>query len=386
MEFFDSQNLQNILLVKPQVFRRKLGQPMDCVEYFISCEIFRQILESVQYLHSKNIIHRDINPGNILIAKNVRNVRFVKLCDFGLATIHDKDIHYRTTQKHTSDVGHLRYAAPEVIQGLKYGHKCDVYSLGQNGCELFDFDLSDDDPNKEYSKNDVLTERAHSLQTILDTMLLSTKWRLRPECSEVLAKRNEWAVDKDISLMTNLGVVVRFRGKSVLFVTTDDLVYGFGDNTHGLLALDVPNDITTPKIIDNLCKKEVKQFTNGPNFVFAMTAHNHVFSWGSHSHTPEKITVLKGMTIAQICCASEYCLVLTTDGHVYLWRLEGVALIDSSDLEKEKLLSEVETLQTAESKYVVKYYNSWDEGKYFYIQMEYFDSDNIENFCELKRQ
>ena len=152
---FCSQNLRNIVEVKPQVFGRQLGEAMDCVEYFISCQIYREILESVQYLHSKGIIHRDINMGNILVAKNIMNGRFVKLCDFGLATVHDKHIHYRTTQKHTSDVGHLSYAAPEVLQGLKYNHKSDVYSLGRIGCELFDFDLSDYDSQKgsKYFRN-----------------------------------------------------------------------------------------------------------------------------------------------------------------------------------------------------------------------------------------
>ncbi|CAG2183991.1 unnamed protein product [Oppiella nova] len=81
---------------------------MDCVEYLISCEILRQILESVQYLHELNpqIIHRDLKPENILIAEN--------LCDFGLATVLDKRIHYQTNNKHTADVGDMRYMAPEA--------------------------------------------------------------------------------------------------------------------------------------------------------------------------------------------------------------------------------------------------------------------------------
>ncbi|CAG2173852.1 unnamed protein product [Oppiella nova] len=122
---FCSHNLQNILEVKPQVFGRQSGDPMNLYEYFISCEIFRQILECVQYLHElkPQIIHRDLKPDNILIAHNVTKGRFLKLCDFGLATVHDKRVHYRTTHRHTADVGDLRYMAPEIGQDPLYTHQ-----------------------------------------------------------------------------------------------------------------------------------------------------------------------------------------------------------------------------------------------------------------------
>ncbi|CAG2163131.1 unnamed protein product [Oppiella nova] len=93
---FCSQNLRNILEIKPKVFERDLGEAMSSYEYFISCEIFRQILESVQYLHELNpqIIHRDLKPDNILIDGNGRN-----------------------------GMGTPKYQAPEIAQGIKYGHK-----------------------------------------------------------------------------------------------------------------------------------------------------------------------------------------------------------------------------------------------------------------------
>ncbi|CAG2168617.1 unnamed protein product [Oppiella nova] len=88
------------------------------------------------------IIHRDLKPDNILIAKNVSNGRFLKLCDFGLATVHDKYIHNNTQYKHTKEVGDVHYMAPEVIQGRKYDHKSDIYSLALIGGEIFDVDVS----------------------------------------------------------------------------------------------------------------------------------------------------------------------------------------------------------------------------------------------------
>ncbi|CAG2166779.1 unnamed protein product [Oppiella nova] len=76
------------------------------------------------------------------------NDRFVKLCDFGLATVHNKRVHYRTTRKHTTDVGHPSYVPLEVMRGEKYGPKADVHNVGLIGGEIFEFDLFDCDSNK----------------------------------------------------------------------------------------------------------------------------------------------------------------------------------------------------------------------------------------------
>ncbi|CAG2168843.1 unnamed protein product, partial [Oppiella nova] len=121
-----STDLKSILDVKPQVFGRQSGQVMGLVEYFISCEIYRQILQCVQYLHELNapVIHRHLKPDNILIARRVRKGRFIKLCDFELASMERV-----TNTKHTGLVGTLGYMAPESKLYRKYSTKSDVCSL-----------------------------------------------------------------------------------------------------------------------------------------------------------------------------------------------------------------------------------------------------------------
>lgn len=68
--------------------------------------IFKQIVLGIQYIHSKNIIHRDIKLENILID----NLGVVKICDFGVSKLlENKD------SKATECCGTPSYMAPEVV-------------------------------------------------------------------------------------------------------------------------------------------------------------------------------------------------------------------------------------------------------------------------------
>ena len=131
-----SDNLMNIIKQKQIFFRRQETEAMNSIEYFISCEMFKEILECVQYLHESKppIMHRDLNPKNILIKKIPENDIFLKLCDFDLL----KEGDYKT---HTRGQGTDKYMAPEVQLGTKYSLKCDIYSLGIVAVQLFQFNV-----------------------------------------------------------------------------------------------------------------------------------------------------------------------------------------------------------------------------------------------------
>jgi serine/threonine protein kinase len=55
--------------------------------------LVRQIAETVHYLHSQGVVHRDLNPGNILLAGNVDRVEecMIKIADFGLASFFEHE-------------------------------------------------------------------------------------------------------------------------------------------------------------------------------------------------------------------------------------------------------------------------------------------------------
>jgi alpha-tubulin suppressor-like RCC1 family protein len=129
-----SMTLRRVIKKLNKDLNRKINEMMIPLGYYISSELFIEILESVDYLHKRKVIHRDLKPSNILITNGI-NGRFVKLGDFGLAVIHEF-----TNQSHTSDRGTLKYMAPEALRGRKYSSKADIFSLGIIAQELFNID------------------------------------------------------------------------------------------------------------------------------------------------------------------------------------------------------------------------------------------------------
>ena len=108
------------------------GSPLSAVEsgrrpfYRSAAHIGRQVAAGLSYAHARGIVHRDINPSNLLL--DTEGV--VWITDFGLAKASDD----RLTQ--TGDIlGTVRYMAPERFRGEGDG-RADVYALGLTLYEL----------------------------------------------------------------------------------------------------------------------------------------------------------------------------------------------------------------------------------------------------------
>ena len=90
--------------------------------------ITHEILQGLQYAHSKGVVHRDIKPANILIDKEGR----VKIADFGLA----RADHLPDISMHGEIIGSPAYLSPEQAQAKKPDHRSDLFSLGITISEL----------------------------------------------------------------------------------------------------------------------------------------------------------------------------------------------------------------------------------------------------------
>lgn len=94
--------------------------------------IARQCLEALEFLHHLRIIHCDLKPENILIKSYSRCE--IKVIDLGSSCFETDNLFLYVQSR--------SYRAPEVILGLPYDQKIDIWSLGCILAELHTGDVS----------------------------------------------------------------------------------------------------------------------------------------------------------------------------------------------------------------------------------------------------
>jgi serine/threonine protein kinase len=117
MELIEGETLEAVLTRGPLQFEdfRRFAQ---------------QSLEGILAAHTLGLIHRDLKPGNFMIAQTANASLFtVKILDFGLAKY--LDVPQPQSMDHfNSLMGSIHYMAPEQFQRLPLDRRTDLYSLG----------------------------------------------------------------------------------------------------------------------------------------------------------------------------------------------------------------------------------------------------------------
>lgn len=127
VHFFGACLEPKICVVMEYCNRKSLKHVLEDSSFHLDWKkAFRMLLDmsrGMEFLHSKNILHRDLKSLNLLVNKS--NEWRVKVADFGMARF--------DTQKNQSSLGKLcgtySYMAPEIIKGEKFTEKSDVFSM-----------------------------------------------------------------------------------------------------------------------------------------------------------------------------------------------------------------------------------------------------------------
>ncbi|MEX1363221.1 MAG: protein kinase [Nannocystaceae bacterium] len=91
--------------------------------------IFSGICAAVEAGHRRNVVHRDIKPGNVILAKSDDGRETVKVLDFGLARmLLDNEVSALTNPG--TMLGTCSYMSPELIEANKASAASDIYALG----------------------------------------------------------------------------------------------------------------------------------------------------------------------------------------------------------------------------------------------------------------
>ena len=96
-------------------------------------DIVAAVAEALDYAHERDLLHRDVKPANILLARPVSGDQRILLADFGIARWVN-DISGLTATNTT--VGTVSYAAPEQLMGARLDGRADQYALAATAFHL----------------------------------------------------------------------------------------------------------------------------------------------------------------------------------------------------------------------------------------------------------
>jgi serine/threonine protein kinase len=108
-------------LVEGGTLKGLMGAPMEAGQ---AVSLVSQIADALQYAHTQNVVHRDVKPANVLMARP----DWVQLSDFGIARVLEGNTGLTSTG--SAFFGTPHYMAPEQARGEAVSPQTDQYALG----------------------------------------------------------------------------------------------------------------------------------------------------------------------------------------------------------------------------------------------------------------
>lgn len=93
-------------------------------------EITTQVLQALQDAHGRGIVHRDINPSNVMMVLGPDGRESVRVLDFGIARVMQEDMAGHRITRAGLTLGTPTYMSPEQIEQAEIGPATDIYAVG----------------------------------------------------------------------------------------------------------------------------------------------------------------------------------------------------------------------------------------------------------------
>ena len=169
--------------------------------------ILQDVSLGIQYLHSKNIVHRDISSNNILVTKDL----VAKLSDFGMAKI----INPQQAKIHTQTPGTLIFMPPESTSVKpQYDKPLDIFSFGCVTIHVMshEWPTPDDQVTQDLKALSEIERRMKYLRGVEDKfplkMLIANCLKnapdQRPEIDEVIQKLQDIVIQESLLRSANV--------------------------------------------------------------------------------------------------------------------------------------------------------------------------------------
>lgn len=191
MEYLEGEDLEKIISNrKPLTIFKKL-------------DVMIQLCRGLHYAHQREIVHRDVKPGNIMVLHD----GLVKIVDFGIARIGD------TSLTNTGMVlGTVMYMSPEQIRAQTLDARSDVFAVGLILYELFTYQSAFQGPDVPSIIYKILNEPPEPLSKLLS--------RCPPELERIVSK----ALQKDREQRYQSAEDLAFEMQRVADVARRDMV------------------------------------------------------------------------------------------------------------------------------------------------------------------
>lgn len=93
-------------------------------------EVTTQVLQALQDAHGRGIVHRDINPSNVMMVLGPDGRETVRVLDFGIARVMQEDMQGHRITRAGLTLGTPTYMSPEQIEQGEIGPAADIYAVG----------------------------------------------------------------------------------------------------------------------------------------------------------------------------------------------------------------------------------------------------------------